>query len=428
MKTKDRDSILKGFIKLTRKLGKFPTSNEIVDFITSERQVRNHFQSFKGLKDTAIKENPELENIIIPVQLTTKDLQNYKLNLIKNKINSGNSKFTSQLLSLDYLEKFSEKVFITKITPYKLPKSIKKINRAVNITLSDLHFGADLKASETGYLNYGPKEEARRLAEVVLQVLQYKIQYREQTELNINLAGDFFQGKLHDDQDAAPIAEQVCRTIHLLSQALAHFGEGFAKINVYCTGGNHSRIMTRHKKRATSGKWDNYETIIYFALKNILSKYKHMKFYIPKTQYIIYESLGHKVFVTHGDGVLNIGNPGKNLNIAGVETQINKLNASMKDTEEIKIAIVGHSHCSTISNLNTGCILVTNGCLIPSDAFAVSLGYLENRSSQTLFETTKEHAVGDIRFIRVDYNTDINEELDKIIIPYKGLDDTLEDK
>jgi len=237
------------------------------------------------------------------------------------------------------------------------------------------------------------------------------------------LCGDLIQHKLHDAQAAAPVSEQICRAIHLLSQGFAQIAENFPIVNIRCATGNHGRDLNRHHKRASSGKWDSVETVIYYSLKKILSSYKNVRFDIPKTPFVIYEVMGHKAFVTHGDTVLNVGNPGRSLNIRGIENQINQINATLKDKEEIKLVFVGHTHCASVSNLNSGTLLVTNGSLPPTDDYAVSIGYLENRASQTLIEITEKHAVGDIRFIRVDADTDKDSSLDKIITPFGGFDE-----
>lgn len=53
--TKESGKILSEYVKLAKKLGKFPTAHEIQQTITSERQIKNHFGSFSKLKQLAIK-------------------------------------------------------------------------------------------------------------------------------------------------------------------------------------------------------------------------------------------------------------------------------------------------------------------------------------------------------------------------------------
>lgn len=416
-----KEELLIAYIQLARKLGKFPTLKEVVRFITSERQIYNAFpKGFSTLKDAAIKADPTLETHIMPAELTGMDLEQYRLGLEEKTINKKNKTTINQVSAIDYVAKFADHVFAGQVEPHNPPEKKASIQRAINLTLSDLHFGADIFSKETGYLNYGRVEEARRFAEVIKQTIEYKPHYRKETELHVNLLGDIIQHKLHDSQDAAPVSEQVCRAIHLLIQGFAQLAENFSRVHVHCATGNHGRDLNRHKERATSGKWDSVETVIYYSVKSALSNYKNMTFDIPKTPFVIYEVFGHKIFATHGDNVLKPGNPGTALRIGNLENQINRINASLKDKEEIKVAIVGHTHCASISNLNTGCIMVMNGALPPVDQYTVSIGFLENRASQTIFEVTPEHALGDIRFIRVGKEQDKNEALEKIIKPWKS--------
>lgn len=420
---KENGAILLEYVKLARKLGKMPNVTEVTKYVTSERQVKNHFGSFKALKEVALKTHPELRDIIIPARLTFDDLNDYKLELYKKKVDAKNKVILNNLLTVDALSRFVDSIYTNQIKPYKANSQKKPTTRALNLVLSDLHFGADIKSEETGYLNFGTIEESRRFAEIIKQTIDYKPHYRSETELHVNLLGDIIQHKLHDPQDAAPVSEQISRAVHLLSQGLAQLGEAFGSVKVYCATGNHGRDLNRHHSRATSGKWDSVETVIYFAVKKILAQYKNITFIIPKTPYVTYEVFGHKVFATHGDNVINVGNPGKNINISGVENQMNRINASLSDTDEIKVCIVGHTHCASVSNLNSGCVMITNGALPPVDQYTVSIGYIENRASQTIFESTSEHAVGDVRFIRVGKSTDEDKKLDMIIKPFGGFND-----
>lgn len=423
MQSKEKDKIIKDYVKLARKIGKLPNAKDVQKYVTSERQVGNHFDGFNDLKSQALELYPELEEFVMPAKLSIDDLEMFRLKEDKKVVVKGNKDFITKVNTLEYLSKFADNLYSKQIKPYKPITSKKSINRALVLTLSDLHYGADIKSEETGFQDYGVVEESRRTAEVIRQTIDYKPHYRANTALYVNLLGDLIQHKLHDPQAAAPMAEQITRAIHVLSQGLAQLGENFPEVYVQCATGNHGRDLSRHQQRASSGKWDSIESVIYYALRKILAPYKNIKFNIPKTPFNVYDVLGHKIFSSHGDTVLKPGNPGKSLNISNLENQINKINSSLKDLEEIKVVIVGHTHCASVSNLNTGAIVVTNGCLPPSDDYTVSIGYLENRASQTLFEVTKDYAVGDIRFIRVGYNQDVDKTLDKVIKPYVGFNE-----
>lgn len=68
--TKENGKILRDYVKLAKKLKKLPTVKESVKYITSERQLYKHFNSFENLKKLALKQLPELKPIkqVISIQ------------------------------------------------------------------------------------------------------------------------------------------------------------------------------------------------------------------------------------------------------------------------------------------------------------------------------------------------------------------------
>lgn len=417
--TEVQQELVKNYAQLARKLGKLPTSREVRKFIASGDKVAHHFGSHSQLKEAALVHSPELEDLEVPVQLVTADIEAYRLEVEKKKNERHNKNLVKNVSNLDYIARFAEGVFKGRLDPVTPPKGKKKLTRAVSLTLSDLHFGADIQSAETGFLSYGRTQEARRFAKIIQEATLYKERYRAETELHVNLLGDIIQHKLHDAQDAAPMSEQVCRAIHLLTQGVARLAESYPRVYVHCSTGNHGRDLSRHQERATSGKWDSVETVIYYSVKQALSRYSNVVFNIPRTPFVIYEILGHKMFATHGDTVIRVGNPGKSINIKMIEEQLNRINSTLKDTDEIKVAIVGHTHCPSVSFLSSGTALVTNGALPPVDPFAVSIGILENKAAQILFEVTEDYAVGDIRFLTAGKVEDEDDSLDKLIKPWE---------
>lgn len=325
-----------------------------------------------------------------------------------------------QAFVLHEMRRLTEKLFKGRITPI-VPRSAgnKKISRAIVAVLSDLHFGSDLHAEETGFLDYGRVEEARRLAKVVKQITDYKIEHRASTELHLVLAGDLIHGKLHDPQDGAPRAEQKMRAIHLLSQAVSQLAAQFAKVDVHCVSGNHDRDITRHHGRATVGKWDGSGTEIYSSIRLVCGRHANVKFHIPLKPFDVFEVFGKKYFVTHGDTVLSAGNPGKTVETGKLEAQINRWSMSVKEKEKYSVFIMGHVHTPMVHHMANGAWLVINGCLIPADNYCVSLGLPETVSDQVMFEATPGYPVGDFRFITLDRQVDEDTSLDRIIAPWE---------
>lgn len=333
-----------------------------------------------------------------------------------------NTVATEHQFVLERLEEYAELVFKGALPPAPCKYKAKTTKRFLNLVLSDLHFGSDISAKETGVLNYGIREEARRLAHIVQQTARHKLDHREHTELNVLLIGDIFQNSLHDPRDGAVLAEQIARSIHLLGQAIRYLAINFKKVNVYCTTGNHGRFKSRHPGRAIHGKFDSGETVVYYALKSACANLTNVKFFIPETPYVSFEIFGKRVFATHGDTVLNPGNPGKNIEIGRLENQINKINASLHDRNEYTAFVCGHIHIFSHVNLPNGATVLTNAALVPPDPFAVSMGAFEAQCGQILWESAEDYdkVVGDVRFITVGEKQDRDKSLVEIIRPWEG--------
>lgn len=418
-----KEQLLEKYIELARKINKMPSVADCVALLdVRESAIRTAFGNLSNLKELALRSYPELGDMVVPAILGVPDIKNHRERLLETKTKKQNLDLVKSVNTLDFIEKFAENTFKDKVKPVGVKaKSKKKIERVLNLILSDHHYGSDLHNEETGNDTYTVVEESRRLAHVVKETIEYKPQYRAQTKLLVHLNGDMIENKMHDPQDAAPMAEQVCRAIHVLTQAIAQLAEAFPEVEVVCATGNHGRSLTRHPKRATTGKWDSYETIIYYSIKTSLSLYPNLTISIPKTPYCVTNVLGHSMFTTHGDNVINPGNPGKSINMKALEGQINAINSALSDQDEHKVFIVGHVHTASITLLNNGATMITNGALCPGNGFTTSIGIMESNNSQTLFETVKDHAVGDIRLIKVGPKQDKDASLDKIIKPWKSL-------
>lgn len=343
----------------------------------------------------------------------------------KNKIDktAGNKLFITNELSAS-LEEIYKKVGVKLHKPVKTKKSKAKINRSVIGHLSDTHYGINIEAAEVGGANqFDWTIAARRTAKVVDQLANYKPQYRKDTELVLVFNGDMISGVIHDQEWLVDqLATQISGSIDILSQAVSYLAGKFAKVRVYCNSGNHGRAMHKSsKQRATAHKWDSYETVVYIAVKKLLEqKYKNVTIEIPQSPYAIFDVQGHKFFTTHGDTVINVGNPGSSINITSISNQINKINAGLAKTikDECAVVMVGHVHTNTVQLLDNGVNLIMNGCLSGLDPFANSIGIVDSHPSQQVFEVTKDYPVGDFRMIRLN-EADTDKSLDKIIKPFQ---------
>jgi predicted phosphodiesterase len=324
------------------------------------------------------------------------------------------------------IEAFSEKVFSGRVKPvgFARKKAPQKgvFKREIVVMISDTHFGSDIRATATGAEDFGRVQEARYMAQLVQQVVTYKEEYRDETALRVVILGDLIHGCLHDLRDGAIIAEQVDRAIHLLVQAVGHFAARFPKVTVECVTGNHGRDKTRHPKRATTDKFDSRETLVYASVRRACSALKNVEWHIPLAAFGVFELFGRKVFYTHGDTHIRVGNPGSSINVLDLERQVNRLNATLRDRDEYVLVLVGHAHQFVHLALNNGVSVIVNGPFTALDEYATSIGIFESVSSQTMFEATPGFPVGDVRRIVFDKKVAEDASLDKIIQPWKGFD------
>ena len=330
---------------------------------------------------------------------------------------------TDEAFQYQQIEAFAERVFKGRVRPVGFAKKLSKgpgFKRAVVVCLGDTHWGADLQASETGAHDFGKVEEARCVAQCVKETVSFNKQYRKETELHVVLLGDFIHGCLHDLRDGAVLAEQQSRAIHLLIQFVAHVAAAYLKVTIHCVSGNHDRDKARHFKPATSGKYDSHATLIYSAVKQATRDLKNVTWDIPLSAFCVFSIFDVKYFVTHGDGVIKVGNPGQAINTGELEKQTNRLNATLSETSEYKVVIVGHVHQSARTLLNNGVTVIVNGAGTPVDAFAVSIGIFESVSSQQIFEVVPNFPVGAGYPIMLGPSVYKNAELDKVVLPWIG--------
>lgn len=297
--------------------------------------------------------------------------------------------------------------------PYARKAKTEDFNRVLTVHLSDLHFGTDLKPDEH-LLAYSNREEARRLAHILKNTLDYKTDKRDQTTLQILLNGDLFAGLLgHDDRAVAELTVQMLRCVHLLVQFVAHCCGHFRRVVVRVQPGNHARNLLRHHQRADNAKWDNFELITAVMMQGPLRQHTNLVWDIPKRPISFFKVFGHQFAMTHGDTVL-----GKKPGTAALEAALSGMKASgfYKLAGKMDVLFLGHWHKGILESVGDT-VVITNPPLLPPDGFSESSGYL-NACGQWLVESTPAYAVGDTRLVRVDESQDKDKSLDSLISPW----------
>lgn len=287
--------------------------------------------------------------------------------------------------------------------------------RSVSILLSDLHFGAELSSIDEP-VPFGAIEEARRLEYVLRQVLDYKPQYRRDSECVIWLNGDVIEGLLmHDLRSGAPLVEQKMIFWRLMRQFVGHVAAQYPRVRVVCQPGNHGRDKVRHPGRATARKWDSHETEIYLGLREMCSSLANVAWQIDFRAASVVNFYGAFIAATHGDTEVKLGHP--DTRAKDNARALDRINSTRVYGCEIAAWLVGHFHSGRYL-LGTP-RQIFNAALIPPNGYARGAGYLGEACGQFLFESVEGHPIGDVRFLEVGPAQDADDRLGKMIEPFR---------
>lgn len=382
------------------------------------RKVRLHLQrvgGFQNIRDNFFVGSPS------PALIEREEMKGFaKLAKANTLAMAHDEMFLARLAEI--MAKVSKELVKAKVpTLSGKPRDVRaKTARVVTLMLSDLHFGSKLDPRELPF-RYDFEEEARALSSIIVRLCEFKVDYREESELILWIGGDIARGKIHDKQGGRPAAEQFADAQWLLLQAIRIAAKHWKKVTVYCSTGNHDRDESRHSDRAMDEKFDSRATMVYVGLKNALACCtSNVTVHIPRTAYCEWEVFGHPVYKTHGDTHFEVGNPSKSINIEKLEKQMKTINLARvhRGLKPYKVFGAGHVHQGAHLPLPTADLIV-NPALIPIDGYAESVGYALSRPGQTLYESTEHHPVGDLRFLDVRPETLKDKSLDKIILPFQ---------
>jgi hypothetical protein len=297
--------------------------------------------------------------------------------------------------------------------------------RSICVALTDLHFGTNVDKNELGGKNeFNWTIGARRFGFIIEQLETYKMELRQlHEEVVFLLGGDLIGGVIHNQEgpDYDLITFQVNGALSYFIQAFEHIKAFYPKIRIVCQPGNHGRVMHKQSKdRALSQKYDSFENIVFYSLSQYFKKDPKVEVIVPKTPYAEVTVQGHRIYMTHGDGVFTTGNPGKSINTDSIDKQVNRVNEAERNKHRapFELFVFGHVHQPAHFQVSSGAHIIINGSMIGTDSFAQGVGIMSNNPVQIVWEMNSKFAVGDSRWLFVE-EADKQKRLEKIISPYQ---------
>ncbi len=284
------------------------------------------------------------------------------------------------------------------------------------VLLSDLHLGLEVDEQEVPGAGYDWRIAARRVALVCEQAAQFKPQHRERSALRLLLGGDMIEGELHGRSPRIDfLAQQVDGARQILTSAIDYLRGHYAQVDVVCVPGNHGRWAHRGPGRATDQKWDSLVTTLYRGLEAIFRDCPDVSWTIPRAPWAEWSAPGgERCMLTHGDTVINAGNPGVAITPGRIADRVRAANASRVGEDRIRVLAHGHTHVPYATQTDDGVYLVGNGCACGTGPFAQSIGVFGSNPVQVMWEAVPGHPVGDVRFVQL-RAADTREDLEQIV-------------
>lgn len=179
-----------------------------------------------------------------------------------------------------------------------LPCDIATTNAEAVVCLSDWHYGL---VADNVFNSYNPTICRQRLERLSGRVRNYLEMYRPK-RLHVLVLGDLWHGAIHTAVRLAACentVSQIMNSCELLAHFIASVAEMVPATDVYCTYGNHARVIP-NKKESQHG--DNLEKLVPFWLKERFANTPTINIVEQELDgFIVLNVLGYGIVATHGD-------------------------------------------------------------------------------------------------------------------------------
>lgn len=281
---------------------------------------------------------------------------------------------------------------------YKPPKVSKDASvETMYQAFSDWHAYEEVDNDRTlGFNEYNAHIMGQRVRKVVESHISIKRRMERGggwhfPKLVIGANGDFTSGTIHEIEkhtDAPNIVMAVYGCGLVLGQAIRDLAAEYETVEVFCTAGNHARLMDARKKqhKDPTRTWD---TLIYLYAMEHLRDVPNVRFYIPNAFSVAIHINGWEFMQTHGDDV-------KSWNAIpwyGLNRKVSKMNALEASRRRIiNYWVFGHFHTDASLQTPAGYSFI-NGSLIGGNEYSIGELSEHNPPTQLMFGVHPAHGV-----------------------------------
>lgn len=260
--------------------------------------------------------------------------------------------------------------------------------------LSDIHWGAKIKAEEVNGMN--AYDEARALArlrytfESTVKVARNYFSGVVYDGLHLFLPGDMHSGEIHDElrqTNALAITDSIMSLADPLAAGIDMLAKEFGHVKVSCVVGNHGR---RTRKPLSKGRvQDNYDYLTYRILARDFAKRPDISIDIAKSTDAIAEVYDTRYLLTHGDQFR--GGGGISAELAPLLLGVHrKLRRDAAVGRPFDVMVMGHFHRTLFLPTNS---LIVCGSLMGYDEYAFQSNFRPERPQSLLWITTPENGI-----------------------------------
>lgn len=277
-----------------------------------------------------------------------------------------------------------------KVDPYK-GKVLRPGHEEDQILLfSDLHAGEIIRKEEVdGFNEYNFEIMCRRLwhlSESILSINDLHSNAYKVKRLWVLSLGDIVTGEIHNmaETNEFPILSTIQQTALIISQFLIRLASRYEEIQYVAVAGNHDR---RHEKPRTKGAYDNWATMVNWAVSVLCANQPNIKFHCPKSQFLIVDIRNWKWLVRHGHDKVNslAGIP-----FYGISKKASSYQSLFRKRGGYDYSAIGHYHQQTQLNDDR---LFVNGSVIGANEYAICDLAAYSPPSQKLIGIDDHHGV-----------------------------------